>query len=36
LIDTNGKILSLNQTAKGQPALRGQDLLKSLDFLLPR
>jgi peroxiredoxin len=36
LIDPNGKILSLNQTKKGQPALRGQDLLKSLDRLLPQ
>jgi peroxiredoxin len=35
LIDPEGKIISLNQTKKGQPALRGQDLLKSLDRLLP-
>jgi peroxiredoxin len=35
LIDPEGKIISLNQTRKGQPALRGQDLLKSLDRLLP-
>ncbi len=36
LIDTEGKIISLNQTKKGQPSLRGQDLLKSLDRLLPQ
>jgi thiol-disulfide isomerase/thioredoxin len=35
LIDIEGKIISLNQTKKGQPPLRGQDLLKSLDRLLP-
>jgi hypothetical protein len=35
LIDPEGRIISLNQTGKGQPALRGQDLLKSLDRLLP-
>lgn len=35
LIDPEGKIISLNQTKKGQPSLRGQDLLKSLDRLLP-
>ena len=35
LIDPEGKIISLNQAKKGQPALRGQDLLKSLDRLLP-
>jgi peroxiredoxin len=35
LIDPEGRIISLNQTKKGQPALRGQDLLKSLDRLLP-
>src|SRR5262249_57938105 len=35
LIDPDGKVISLNQTKKGQPALRGQDLLKSLDRLLP-
>jgi thiol-disulfide isomerase/thioredoxin len=35
LIDPEGKIISLNQTKKGQPPLRGQDLLKSLDRLLP-
>lgn len=36
LLDHNGKIISLNQTKKGQPDLRGNDLLKSLDKLLPR
>jgi len=35
LIDPEGKIISLGQTQKGQPSLRGQDLLKSLDRLLP-
>jgi AhpC/TSA family len=35
LIDPEGKIISLNQTKKGQPPLRGQELLKSLDRLLP-
>jgi len=35
LIDPEGKIISLDQTKKGQPSLRGQDLLKSLDRLLP-
>jgi peroxiredoxin len=35
LIDPEGKIISLNQTKKEQPSLRGQDLLKSLDRLLP-
>lgn len=35
LIDPEGKIISLNQTKKGQPSLRGQNLLKSLDRLLP-
>jgi thiol-disulfide isomerase/thioredoxin len=35
LINPEGKIISLSQTKKGQPALRGQDLLKSLDRLLP-
>lgn len=35
LIDPEGKIISLNQTKKGQPSLRGQGLLKSLDRLLP-
>jgi thiol-disulfide isomerase/thioredoxin len=36
LLDPAGKIVSLSQTKKGQPSLRGQDLLKSLDKLLPR
>jgi peroxiredoxin len=35
LIDPEGKIISLNQTKKDQPSLRGRDLLKSLDRLLP-
>ena len=35
LVNPEGKIISLNQTRKGQPSLRGQDLLKSLDRLLP-
>jgi peroxiredoxin len=35
LIDPEGKILSLNNTKKDQPSLRGADLLKSLDGLLP-
>ena len=35
LIDSEGKVISLNQTKKGQPSLRGQELLKSLDRLLP-
>ncbi len=35
LIDGDGKIVSLGQTKKRQPGLRGQDLLKSLDELLP-
>ena len=35
LIDPNAKIVSLGQRKKGQPALRGEDLLKSLDELLP-
>jgi hypothetical protein len=35
LIDPDGKIISLNQRKKGQPELRGQDLLKSLDRILP-
>jgi thiol-disulfide isomerase/thioredoxin len=33
LLDADGKIISLNQ--KGQPRLRGQELLRSLDELLP-
>jgi thiol-disulfide isomerase/thioredoxin len=35
LIDPDGKIISLGQTRKKQPDLRGRDLLKSLDELLP-
>jgi peroxiredoxin len=34
LVDQNGKIESLNNVRKGQPALRGRDLLKSLDGVL--
>jgi peroxiredoxin len=36
LIDPNGKVVSLNNTRRGQPDLRGSDLLKSLDEMLPR
>jgi peroxiredoxin len=35
LIGPDGKILSLNNTRKDQPALRGKELLKTLDGLLP-
>ncbi len=35
LIDPEGKVVSLNQHKKGQPTLRGADLLKSLDRILP-
>ncbi len=35
LIDPQGKIISLSQTDRGQLDLRGKDLLKSLDSLLP-
>ncbi len=35
LIDPDAKIISLGQTKKKQPGLRGRDLLKSLDELLP-
>ena len=35
LLDPDGKILSLNNRNKDQPRLRGNDLLKSLDQLLP-
>jgi len=35
LIGPDGKILSLNNTRKDQPALRGKELLKSLDEILP-
>jgi thiol-disulfide isomerase/thioredoxin len=36
LIDKEGKVVSLNNTKQGQADLRGKDLLKSLDELLPR
>jgi tartrate dehydratase beta subunit/fumarate hydratase class I family protein len=36
LIDKDGKVVSLNNTKQGQADLHGQDLLKSLDGLLPR
>jgi len=35
LIGPDGKIVSLGQTRKKQPGLRGRDLLKTLDELLP-
>ncbi|HYP27339.1 MAG TPA: TlpA disulfide reductase family protein [Blastocatellia bacterium] len=35
LIGPDGRIISLNNTKKGQPGLRGNDLLKSLDKILP-
>jgi peroxiredoxin len=35
LLDPDGKVISLNQTRRGQPSLRGEELLKSLDQLLP-
>lgn len=35
LIDPDAKIISLGQTKKKQPGLRGPELLKSLDQLLP-
>ncbi len=35
LIDPDAKIISLGQTSKKQPGLRGNELLKSLDQLLP-
>lgn len=34
LVGPDGKILSLNNTAKGQPSLRGSELLESLDALI--
>jgi thiol-disulfide isomerase/thioredoxin len=34
LVGPDGKIISLNNSKKGEPALRGKDLLKSLDELL--
>lgn len=35
LVGPDGKIISLGQTRKKQPGLRGQQLLRSLDELLP-
>ncbi len=35
LIDPDGKIISLNNTKRNQPALRGRDLIRSLDKILP-
>jgi len=35
LLDPDGKIVSLGQTRKKHPSLRGRELLKSLDELLP-
>ena len=35
LLDPEGKIVSLGQTRRKQPALRGQELLRALDDLLP-
>jgi len=35
LLGPDGKIASLGQTKRKQPALRGAELLKSLDELLP-
>jgi peroxiredoxin len=35
LVGPDGKILSLNNTTKDQPGLRGKELLRSLDQLLP-
>jgi hypothetical protein len=35
LVGPDGKIISLGQTRKKQPGLRGQDLIRSLDELLP-
>jgi peroxiredoxin len=36
LIDPEGKIISLGQKKKDQPSLRGKDLIKSLDEILPQ
>lgn len=36
LISPEGKIISLNQRGTDQPDLRGEDLLESLDKILPR
>ncbi|HEU4389457.1 MAG TPA: redoxin domain-containing protein [Blastocatellia bacterium] len=35
LLGPDGKVISLNNTRKDQPSLRGRELLKSLDELLP-
>ncbi len=35
LLSPEGKILSMNRTDRGEPDLRGNDLLKSLDKILP-
>jgi thiol-disulfide isomerase/thioredoxin len=35
LLDPEGKVISLNNTRRGQPSLRGRGLLESLDGLLP-
>jgi peroxiredoxin len=35
LVGPDGKIISLGQTRKKQPGLRGQELIKTLDELLP-
>ena len=35
LVGPDGKIISLGQTRKKQPGLRGQELIKALDELLP-
>jgi len=35
LVGPDGKIISLGQTRKKQPSLRGQELIKTLDALLP-
>ena len=35
LLDADGKVISLGQTKKKQPGLRGQELVKSLDRILP-
>jgi peroxiredoxin len=35
LLDPEGRVISLNEDKKDQPQLRGRDLLRSLDQLLP-
>lgn len=35
LLDPEGKVISVNNVRRDQPSLRGSDLLKSLDRLLP-